>query len=87
LNTHFIARFEFEFAPLSKNLKLGIHEDSQNKTKLAELLRYHSTKSDVTRMKEGNRDIYYIIGESKKVVENSQFLEKLKKKGYEVLFI
>jgi len=84
------------YEQFGKCLKLGVHEDSTNRTKVAELLRFHTSKSGdeqisfkeyVDRMKEGQNDIYYITGESIQAVSSSPFLENLRKKGLEVLYM
>ena len=88
--------FKKFYEQFSKNLKLGIHEDSTNRQKLSEFLRYHTSKSGedmislkdyVGRMKEGQKDIYIITGESRAAVGASPFVEALKKKDYEVLYM
>jgi len=86
------AKFWNEFG---KSIKLGIIEDSVNRNRLAKLLRFETTKSDgkltsldqyISRMKSGQKDIFYITGPNKEQVEKSPFLERLKKKGYEVIY-
>jgi len=84
------------YEQFSKNMKLGIHEDSTNRKKLAGYLRYYTSASGdemcglsdyVSRMKENQKDIYYITGESKEVVGTSSFVERLKKRGLEVIYM
>merc|ERR1719392_650459 len=88
--------FKKFYEQFGKNLKLGIHEDSTNRKKLADLLRFHTSKSGedqisfkdyIQRMKEGQKDIYYITGESRASVATSPFIESLKKKGFEILYL
>nr|AER28022.1 heat shock protein 83P1 [Oxycera pardalina]AER28023.1 heat shock protein 83P2 [Oxycera pardalina] len=80
----------------SKNLKLGVHEDSRNRAKLADFLRFHTSASGdescslneyVSRMKETQKHIYFITGESKEHVANSAFVERVKKRGFEVVYM
>ncbi len=86
------------YEAFGKNLKLGIHEDATNRAKLAEFLRFHSTKSGeeqtslkdyITRMPQDgkNNQIFYLTGESLASIRDSPFLERLKKKGLEVLLM
>jgi len=85
------------YEQFGRNVKLGIHEDSTNRTKVANLLRYYSshdggeertTLADyVTRMKDNQKDIYFITGESVDIVKNSAFVERVTKRGFEVLYM
>merc|ERR1719385_417214 len=88
--------FKKFYEQFSKNLKLGIHEDSTNRKKLAGYLRFFTSASGddlcsltdyVSRMKENQKDISYITGESKETVANSAFVERLKKRGFEVVYM
>jgi len=88
--------FKKFYEQFSKNLKLGIHEDSQNRKKIADLLRYYtsasgdeqcSLKDYVGRMKETQKCIYFISGETKDTVSNSAFVERVKKRGFEVIYM
>jgi len=88
--------FKKFYEQFAKNLKLGIHEDSTNRKKLAGLLRFYTSASGdepcsfgdyVSRMKENQKDIYYITGENREVVGASAFVERLKKRGFEVIYM
>jgi molecular chaperone HtpG len=84
------------YEQFGKNLKLGIHEDSTNRAKIGNFLRYFTSnakeeacglKDYVSRMKENQKDIYYITGESKEHVMNSAFVERVTKRGFEVVYM
>ncbi|XP_007438500.1 endoplasmin [Python bivittatus] len=78
------------------NIKLGVIEDHSNRTRLAKLLRFQSSHNEsnltsldqyVERMKEKQDKIYFMAGSSRKEAESSPFVERLLKKGYEVIYL
>ncbi|KAI5093977.1 endoplasmin precursor [Silurus meridionalis] len=78
------------------NIKLGVIEDHSNRTRLAKLLRFQTSHSEsgvssleqyVERMKEKQDKIYFMAGTNRKEAESSPFVEKLLKKGYEVIYL
>ena len=84
------------YEQFSKNIKLGVHEDSVNRSKLSKLLRYHTSESGddlsslddyITRMSENQNDIYYITGEDRNVLSNSSYVEGVISKGFEVVYM
>jgi molecular chaperone HtpG len=85
------------YEQFGRNIKLGIHEDSNNRTKIAKLLRWKSSFDGgeeltnltdyVSRMKDGQKDIYFITGESIDIVKSSAFVERVTKRGFEVMYM
>merc|ERR1711931_138471 len=80
----------------STNIKLGVMEDHSNRTRLAKLLRFRSSNDAekltsladyVSRMKDKQETIFFMAGGSLDEVKNSPFVERLLKKGYEVLYL
>jgi molecular chaperone HtpG len=77
-------------------VKEGVTEDFDNKAKLTDLLLFQSSASDdgltslaeyASRMKEGQKEIFYLTGESREQVAASPHLEAFHEKGYEVLYL
>ena len=88
-------RYDKFWKNYGKAIKLGIIEDASNRTRLAKLMRFYTSKSPtklvsleqyVERMKPGQKSIYYLAGESREALEKSPFLEKLLQKDLEVIY-
>jgi molecular chaperone HtpG len=89
-------KFQLVWEQFGRALKEGVSSDYDNKARLVSLLRFQSShdekklttlKEYVERMKEGQEEIFYLTGESRRIVEHSPHLEALKAKGYEVLYL
>jgi molecular chaperone HtpG len=89
------SQYENFWTEFGATLKEGVPTDTANKEKIQDLLLFHTTSSDkmttveeyVGRMKETQKEIYFIAGDSLSQVSHSPYLEKLKEKNYEVLLL
>ncbi|MDH5721283.1 MAG: molecular chaperone HtpG [Spirochaetia bacterium] len=88
-------KYESFFKEFGAAIKEGINSDFENREKIASLLLFHSSNSQslttlkeyIDRMKSEQKDIYFLTGDSREIVENSPHLESYKSKGYEVLYL
>ena len=89
------SKYDKFWKAFGKAIKLGIIEDASNRTRLAKLMRFYTSKSPeklvsleqyVERMKPGQKTIYYLAGESREALEKSPFLERLLAKDLEVIY-
>jgi molecular chaperone HtpG len=87
-------KYKTFYQNFNKNIKLGIHEETSQKEKLMEFLRFDTSKGEhislaqyVSRMGESQPGIYFITGDSIKNLENSPFVDKLKKRDWEVIYM
>lgn len=88
--------YKLFYESYQKNIKLGIHDDTKNKSKLVDLLRFFSMKNPdnlislddyVKGMKENQKSVYFLSGENKEMVSSSPFLEECRKRDFDVLFM
>ena len=94
-----VTKYKQFYDSFQQSIKLGIHEDSQNRTKLLKLLMFNSLKSSsdtdkmitlheyLKNMKDNQKNIYYITGDNMKSLENSPFVNGMKKFGFDVLYM
>ncbi|MGA0334054.1 MAG: molecular chaperone HtpG [Kiritimatiellia bacterium] len=89
--------YEAFWKEFGRVVKEGMHTDYANKEKISHLLQFESSKTEagktislkeyINRMQPDQKEIYFLTGESRKVVENSPLLEAFKARDLEVLFL
>jgi len=89
------AKYKTAWGSFSKPIKMGIIEDHTNRRRLLPLLRFYTNKSFdtltnldayISRMKEGQKKIYYLVGTDKEELAGSPFVDHLAEQGFEIIF-